>query len=180
MSNCRNTTTNIGVYFRANADIRRQRWTANSKTFTAIDIRFVSPKGQDFIRQNGSLSPEIHTRPSSVNRTQDTALYPTNNSIWNTVHRPVFVKLQCEEHIIWKKENMVLSPQKPYGLLETGFTWSLDETAVFLFRRNADQIFLQWRVFTDSRGDFAGVGVSSYLRVPFSVWQEGRKEGTWF
>lgn len=31
-------------------------------------------------------------------------------------------------------------------------------------------------VFRDSRGDFAVVGVSSYLRVPFSVWQEGRKE----
>ena len=56
--------------------------------------------------RNGSLSPEIHTRPSSVNGTQDIALYPTsvyetqktdpsstNFSIWNTEHRLAFNQL---------------------------------------------------------------------------------------
>ena len=97
MTNCRNRTTNIGVYFRANADIRRQRWTANRKTFTAVDIRFVSPKGQDFIRQERVTKPGDPC--STIFSKWNTGHSPVSNfSIWNTEDRPVFDKLQYMEH----------------------------------------------------------------------------------
>ena len=76
-------------------------WTANSKTFTAIDIRFVSPKGQDFIRQ------ERVTKPGDP--------YSTIFSKWNTGHSPVSNEHQYMKHItqtrlrqtsVWGTQNL--------------------------------------------------------------------------
>ena len=77
-------------------------------TFTAIDIRFVSPKGQDFIRQERVTKPGDPY--STIFSKWNTGHSPVSNfSIWNTEDGPVFDKLQYMEHRIWKKENMVLN-----------------------------------------------------------------------